>query len=176
MIVAHVGMGSNTGDRRAVLATAAGALAAIPATRRLGVSSVYESVAVGDPRLPSFLNAGVRLSTGLSARDLLERLLAIEEGAGRGATGRHRARRLDLDLLAFGDRVLREEGLIVPHPRLSWRPFALLPMVELDPGWRHPEHGMSAAAMVHAFPARGDVRWAGRLVTEERHAMATAVP
>ena len=84
---------------------------------------------------PRFLNAAVRLATELAPRPLLERLLAVEQQLGRVRTGeRYGPRTIDLDLLLYGDEIVDEPGLHVPHPRLAERRFVLEPLAELDPG------------------------------------------
>ena len=126
-----IGLGSNLGDRRGHLCAAAVSL------RRLGrlvaASSLYETVAVGGPPQPSFLNAAVRLATPLSPSDLLERLHAVEVSRGRVRYQRWGPRTLDLDLLWARGLLLVGSDLTVPHPRLAERAFAMIPLVEVAP-------------------------------------------
>lgn len=133
-----VGMGSNLGDRLAHLRLAVDALREDSDIRVLAESPVYESPALTaspDEAGPDFLNAVVKLSTWLGAGVLLERLQAIERRAGRRreADRRWAPRTLDLDILIFGDEVIRREQLTVPHPRLGERRFVLRPLADLAP-------------------------------------------
>jgi 2-amino-4-hydroxy-6-hydroxymethyldihydropteridine diphosphokinase len=102
-----------------------------------------ETDPVGYVRQPRFVNGAVALETTLSAQELLRRLLAIERELGRvrGSGQRFGPRTIDLDLLLFGDAVINEPGLVVPHPRLHERRFALEPLAELDPSLEIPGRG-----------------------------------
>ena len=131
-----VAMGSNVGDRLAHLRGALGALHEDADVRVLAASPIYESPAMtASPAEagPDFLNAVVKLSTTLDAGALLERLQAIERRAGRRREEERRwaPRTLDLDILIFGDEVIRREQLTVPHPRLAERRFVLKPLADL---------------------------------------------
>jgi 2-amino-4-hydroxy-6-hydroxymethyldihydropteridine diphosphokinase len=134
MTTAHIGVGSNVGDRsancrRAVQDLGAGATIQIAAT-----SSLYETAPVGGPPQRSYVNLVTKVSTGLSARDLFEVLKAIERRLGRDRTEiRWGPRVIDLDLLTYGDEKINEPDLEVPHPRMTQRRFVLVPLVEIDP-------------------------------------------
>lgn len=134
MTRAYVALGSNLGNREAMLRLAAAALAATPGVRVLAGSRIYETDPVGPGPQGPYLNAVLELETRLPPRELLERLLAIEADAGRVRDGgSDRPRTLDLDLLLYGDVSLREPGLTLPHPRLLERPFVLEPLADLAP-------------------------------------------
>jgi 2-amino-4-hydroxy-6-hydroxymethyldihydropteridine diphosphokinase len=125
---AYIGLGANLGDREASIRRAAELIGA----GRL--STIRETEPWGLREQPRFLNAGAELDTGLSARELLARLLAVELELGRVRTGpRWGPRAIDLDLLLYGAAKIDEEGLTVPHPRLHERLFVLEPLAELDP-------------------------------------------
>ena len=129
MTRAFVGLGANLGDREASIRHAASLLGA----SRL--SSIRETEPWGYADQPKFLNAVAEVETDLTARELLDRLLEIERELGRTREGpRWGPRTIDLDLLLFGDEVIDEPGLTVPHPRLAEREFVLEPLLELDPG------------------------------------------
>jgi 2-amino-4-hydroxy-6-hydroxymethyldihydropteridine diphosphokinase len=136
---AVVGMGSNLGDRLALLRAAAAHVARLATL--VSRSGVYENPALGQPQ-PDFLNAAVRLRTELSAHELLNALLAIEHALGR-TRGRERwaPRLIDLDLLWMQGVTLDEPGLTVPHPRLIERPFALVPLLDVAPDASDPRSG-----------------------------------
>jgi len=109
----------------------------------VAVSSLRETEPVGYEAQPRFLNGAVRVETELDSRTLLERLLSIERRLGRvrGVGPRFGPRTIDLDLLLYGDEVRDEPGLVVPHPRLHERRFALEPLAELEPSLDIPGHG-----------------------------------
>ncbi len=104
-----------------------------PDVRVVGVSRFRETDPVGYADQPRFLNAACLIETDVSARELLERLLAVERSLGRERAGpRFGPRTIDLDLLLYGDETIDEPGLTVPHPRLAERRFVLEPLAELD--------------------------------------------
>jgi 2-amino-4-hydroxy-6-hydroxymethyldihydropteridine diphosphokinase len=104
-----------------------------PDVRVVAVSRFRETDPVGYADQPRFLNAACLVETDLSARELLERLLAVERSLGRERAGpRFGPRTIDLDLLLYGDETIDEPGLTVPHPRLAERRFVLEPLAELD--------------------------------------------
>ena len=122
------------GDREGFLRRAIEALASDPDVDVVAVSSLRETEPVGYLDQPRFLNAAVAVETELGPRELLDRLLAVERSLGRERTGpRFGPRTIDLDLLLYGDAIVAEAGLTVPHPRLAQRRFALEPLAELDP-------------------------------------------
>jgi 2-amino-4-hydroxy-6-hydroxymethyldihydropteridine diphosphokinase len=131
---AYIGLGANLGDRAAALRAALEQLAAEPAVDLVAVSAFHETEPVGIVDQPRFVNAAAAVDTGLSPRELLDRLLAIERRLGRMRAGpRFGPRTIDLDLLLYGDEEMAEPGLCVPHPRLHERLFALEPLAELEP-------------------------------------------
>jgi 2-amino-4-hydroxy-6-hydroxymethyldihydropteridine diphosphokinase len=139
---AYVGLGANLGDRERTLRAAVEALAAEQGIEVVAVSTLRETEPVGVGEQPRFLNGAVELQTTLTARELLDRLLAVEERFGRVRTpGEHGPRTLDLDLLLYGDDVIDEPGLTVPHPHLHERSFVLEPLAELAPGLLVPGRG-----------------------------------
>ena len=156
---AFVALGSNLGDRRAALDFALGQLRASQGVAVLAVSPVYETEPVGGPPQGAYLNAVAALSTSLAPRALLERLLAIEARAGRERSGvRDAPRRLDLDLLLYGDLALEEPGLVIPHPRLAERAFALVPLADLAPDLVHPVLGETLGRLAARVRDPGAVR------------------
>jgi 2-amino-4-hydroxy-6-hydroxymethyldihydropteridine diphosphokinase len=136
--LAYVGLGANLGDARATLQAACEALAGLSGTRWLRRSSWYESAPV-DASGPTFLNAVALLATELAPLQLLAELQAIEQQHGRERPYRNAPRTLDLDLLLLGDEHIDLPTLVVPHPRVHRRAFALAPLVELDPALLLPQ-------------------------------------
>ena len=142
MTRAYVALGANLGDRERTLRAAVDALAAEDGIEVVAVSTLRETEPVGVGEQPRFLNGAAELETTLTARELLARLLAVEQRFGRiRSPGEHGPRTLDLDLLLYGDEVIDEPGLAVPHPRLHERSFVLEPLAELAPGLVVPGRG-----------------------------------
>lgn len=131
--VAHLGLGSNLGDRLARLQDAVDGLARASDVRVVAVSSVYETAPVGGPTQDDYLNAVVAIETGRSARSLLELGQELERGAQRIRTERWGPRTLDVDLLLIGEETTDEPDLVVPHPRLWERGFVVVPLHEIAP-------------------------------------------
>ena len=146
---AFVGLGSNLGDREATIRAAVAALGDEAGVEVVAVSTLRETDPVGYVDQPPFLNGVAELETELPARDLLERLLAVERRFGRVREGipAQGPRTLDLDLLLYGDDEFDEPGLTVPHPRLHERRFVLEPLAELAPGLVVPGRGRVDALM-----------------------------
>ena len=139
---AFVGLGANLGPREVTLLRAVDLLGAEPGVQVLEVSALRETTPVGNVDQPEFLNGAVAVETSLSARELLNALLRVERELGRVRDGtRWGPRTIDLDLLLFGDEVVDEPGLQVPHPRLHERRFALEPLAELEPELEIPGRG-----------------------------------
>jgi 2-amino-4-hydroxy-6-hydroxymethyldihydropteridine diphosphokinase len=139
---AYVALGANLGDRERTLRAAVDALAAEDGIEVVAVSTLRETEPVGVGEQPRFLNGAAELETTLMSRELLARLLAVEQRFGRiRSPGEHGPRTLDLDLLLYGDEVIDEPGLAVPHPRLHERSFVLEPLAELAPGLVVPGRG-----------------------------------
>jgi 2-amino-4-hydroxy-6-hydroxymethyldihydropteridine diphosphokinase len=134
MAVVHIGLGANLGDREATIRAALERLDAEEGIEVVRVSLLRETDPVGYADQPPFLNGVAELETELSPGELLERLLAVERDLGRVRQGpRYGPRTIDLDLLLYGDAVVDEPGLEIPHPRMTERRFVLEPLAELDP-------------------------------------------
>jgi 2-amino-4-hydroxy-6-hydroxymethyldihydropteridine diphosphokinase len=130
---AYLGLGSNLGDRAAMLQLALDDLAATDGIQVVAVSRVYETAPVGGPEQDDFLNAVVAIETALPAHALLGVAQAIEQHAGRVRTVRWGPRSLDVDVLLVGDERVDEPDLQVPHPRLFERGFVLAPLRDVAP-------------------------------------------
>lgn len=120
--VAFIALGSNLGDRDALLAGARAAIARLPETRLLAATVVEETEPLGPPQ-PRYLNQMIAIETALSPRALMEALLRVEQAAGRVRGERWGPRTLDLDIVRFGSRVVSEPDLRIPHPGLPDRDF-----------------------------------------------------
>lgn len=132
-VVAFLGLGSNLGNRLTNLQAAVDALQTEPGLRVTASSRVWETVSVGGPPQPDYLNAVIRAETDLSARDLLDVARRVELRMGRVRKERWGARTLDVDILLYDEEQIDEPELVVPHPRMAQRAFVLLPLLELDP-------------------------------------------
>jgi 2-amino-4-hydroxy-6-hydroxymethyldihydropteridine diphosphokinase len=135
-ILVAVALGSNLGDRERYLRDAIAALR--ESLRGVTVSAFYDTEPVGVGEQPRFLNAAATGSTNLSARALLDTLLGIEAKFGRTRPHPGAPRTLDLDLILYGDQIIEERDLTIPHPRFRERRFVLEPLAEIAPDWIDP--------------------------------------
>jgi len=134
-----IALGSNQGDRELNLLRAIAEIGKLPATRITALSSFYETEPVGPVKQEDFLNAVLRIETPLSPHELLAELQRIETMMFKRVRTVHWGPRpMDLDILFFGDLVLSEERLAIPHPRLHERGFVLVPLAEIAPDIIHP--------------------------------------
>jgi len=138
---AFIGLGSNLGEREATLREALTRLGELDGVAVVAVSSFRETDPVGNVDQPRFVNGAAEIETNLGPRELLDRLLEVERSLGRDRSREERwgPRTVDLDLLLYGDEIVGEAGLEVPHPRLAERAFVVEPLLELDPGLRLPD-------------------------------------
>ncbi|MDZ7725663.1 MAG: 2-amino-4-hydroxy-6-hydroxymethyldihydropteridine diphosphokinase [candidate division KSB1 bacterium] len=136
---AYMGLGSNQGDRYKNLLTALSCVHASDRVSLLRVSPIYCTAPVGITEQPDFYNAVAALDTERKARHLLQLFLQIETRMGRVRTMRWGPRLIDLDLLLYGDKIIREDGLCVPHPELMRRRFVLQPLKDVGPDLTVPE-------------------------------------
>jgi len=130
---AYIGLGGNLGDPAAAMAAALQALDAQGGLVVVAVSSLYRTPPWGVTDQPDFLNAVAALDTRLSARELLQACLDTERALKRVRDVRWGPRTIDLDILLYGDEWIDEEGLQVPHPRMTERAFVMAPLAEIAP-------------------------------------------
>lgn len=146
-----IALGSNLGNREAHLAFALSRLQSL--LHNVRASTFVETPAEGVPGdQPPFLNGAVVGETDLSPQGLLAALGAIEVAAGRTRPYWYAARTLDLDLILYGNAVVEEEGLVVPHPRFRERRFVLAPLAEVAGGWIDPVTGQTVSALLRRLP------------------------
>ena len=129
----YLSLGGNLGDPAASMATALRLLDADDDTRVMAVSSLYRTPPWGKLDQPDFLNAAAEISTALAPRALLDLCLEAERKLKRVREERWGPRLIDIDILVFGDRIIHETGLEVPHPRMLERAFVLAPLAEIAP-------------------------------------------
>jgi 2-amino-4-hydroxy-6-hydroxymethyldihydropteridine diphosphokinase len=133
-VAAYIGIGSNLSDPEGQVRVACDDLAGVSGSRLRACSHLYRTAPVGPQDQPDFVNAVARLDTALSAASLMRELRAIELRHGRVRDGnRWGPRTLDLDLLLYGDAVIDEPGLRVPHPEMANRAFVLVPLADVAP-------------------------------------------
>jgi 2-amino-4-hydroxy-6-hydroxymethyldihydropteridine diphosphokinase len=143
-VTAFVALGSNLADPPGQIRSALAALARMPETVLVRSSSLYRNPPAGGPAQPDYVNAVAEIQTCLGARALLDRLLELERAHGRVRDAPNAPRTLDLDVALYGERVVREPGLVIPHPRMTQRAFVLVPLAEIAPEAQVPGHGRVA--------------------------------
>jgi 2-amino-4-hydroxy-6-hydroxymethyldihydropteridine diphosphokinase len=147
-----IGIGSNLGNRRAHYQKALERLAALPKTRIVKASSLYESEPHGDAK-NWYVNGVIEIETEFTPAQLLHRLQSIELDMGRKrtpTTKKWAARKIDLDLLLFDNQTVDSRTLKVPHPEMHNRRFVLLPLSELAPHLTHPRFGVTIVELLTA--------------------------
>lgn len=159
--LAYLSLGSNMGDRAANLRAAIGQLDKAGPVR--AISSLFETQPVDVPEQPWFLNCVAAIESRIPPRELLKFVLSIEAGMGRLRLREKGPRKIDVDVLLFGDRVLEEPGLKIPHPAMHQRRFVLEPMVEIAPEALHPVLNKTARELLAALEPGQTVR---KLATE----------
>jgi 2-amino-4-hydroxy-6-hydroxymethyldihydropteridine diphosphokinase len=146
---ALIGIGSNLGDRKANYRESLDRIAALPATRIVKASSLYESEPLGDAKT-WFVNAVIEIETDCAADELLKRFKAIEKAMGRKRVKGRRwgSRIIDLDILFFDNEIINKRTLRVPHKELQNRRFVLVPLCELAPQMVHPRLNVTISALL----------------------------
>ena len=162
---AYIGLGSNLGNRQEHLQDALSRLGKLPTIEVAQVSSLYETDPIGVTDQPEFLNAVAEIRTSLTALELLDVLLNLENTLGRVRTIRWGPRVIDLDLLLYGQQQIDLPTLTVPHPRLHERAFVLVPLVEIAPQVVLPGQGKTVREIAEYFSGNrntsGNIRRVG---------------
>lgn len=160
---AFIGLGSNLGDREANIRQALQQLEQLPETTIVRGSSLYDTEPVGVPDQPNFLNGVVQIETHLAPRQLLWNLMLIERRLGRVRTQHWGPRVIDLDLLLYGDEVLEEPDLQIPHPLMTQRSFVMVPLVEIEPLLVHPVTNQTMLSILQRLGADPLVKHGSRI-------------
>jgi 2-amino-4-hydroxy-6-hydroxymethyldihydropteridine diphosphokinase len=133
LVTAFIALGSNLGDPAGQIRSALRALDKLPDTRLVRQSAFYRNPPEGGGAQPEFVNAVARIETRIGPRALLDRLLEIERDHGRVRDYPNAPRTLDLDIVLYGESMVQEPGLTIPHPRMLERVFVLAPLAEIAP-------------------------------------------
>lgn len=157
-MICYIGIGSNLGDRIGNLRRSIDLLKELPDIKIRKVSGIYENEPWGPEKdQPDFLNMALEVDCGKEPRGLLKDLKDIETSLGRKDGPKWGPRAIDLDILYFGNLIIRETGLVIPHDRVTERFFVLKPMVDLDPDWEDPVSGKTIRRMLEELDWKG--RW-----------------
>lgn len=170
-VIVFIGIGSNMGDPVFQCREAVRRLGAEPGIRLLRLSALYRTEPVGQSDQPWFVNAVAEIRSGQRPRVLLETLKRIEREMGRVEGPRWGPRAIDLDLLLYGQEVIAEQGMVIPHPEMHRRRFVLEPLCELASYVVHPAFGVSARGLLDRLhdPARVE-RFSDETTADERSA------
>lgn len=154
-MLAYIGIGSNLGDKRRNCEQAVERIGRIRGCRLLHCSPWFLTRPVGVEGQDWYVNGALSLETEISARDLLARLLEVESAMGRVRAGKWGPRVIDLDLLLYGEEIISDEDLQVPHPFMHTRRFVLVPMVHLAPQLVHPVLRRTMADLLSSLEGEG---------------------
>ncbi len=156
-MLAYIGIGSNLGDRLGNCRRAIEAISSDERNQIMRCSPFYHTEPVGEKEQNWFFNGALAVETSLGPRKLLDFLLAVEERMGRVRGERWGPRVIDLDILFYGQEVIQEPGLQIPHPRLHIRRFVLAPLQDIAPHFRHPLLGKTISQILAELKEEGKV-------------------
>lgn len=148
----YLGLGSNIGDRISFIEKAYREINNIQDTKIINKSSLYETEPWGEIKQDDFLNSVTEIDTNLDSASLLKELKNIEKKIGRNKTNKWAEREIDIDLLFYGNEIIENEFMNVPHLQIENRKFVLLPMSEIAPDFIHPVLKKSIAVLLNETP------------------------
>ncbi|MFC1528847.1 2-amino-4-hydroxy-6-hydroxymethyldihydropteridine diphosphokinase [Candidatus Latescibacterota bacterium] len=151
----YLGLGSNIGDRLGNLNGAVLRLNSSPEILVMNVSNIYETVPVGGPVQPDYLNAAVEIETILEPEGLFRHCSGIEKAMGRERTEKYGPRIIDIDIVLYNQLVLKTDDLTIPHPRMHERAFVLRPLADLVPDYVHPVTGLAVKELLERVDQSG---------------------
>lgn len=168
IVRAHCGLGANLGDAASTVLAAGAAIARLPGTRFVRLSSLYQTSPIGYADQPDFINAVLAIDTALDARSLLQSVKAIERDLGRVERPQWHQREIDIDILTYGNEALAWDDVAIPHPRAHERRFVLIPFAEIAPDVVMAGHSMTVLQLLALCADPGVVIKieAGRLARE----------
>jgi 2-amino-4-hydroxy-6-hydroxymethyldihydropteridine diphosphokinase len=155
----YLSLGSNVGDRKKTILTAVELLANTPTFENIHISNFYITEPYGLSRQRDFVNCVLKLESSVSARELLNRIQEIELRLGRTRTVRWGERTIDIDILFFGDKIIQEPDLVIPHPGIQKRSFVLKPLCELCPDLIHPLLGRTIKSLWETISDESGSLW-----------------
>jgi len=158
-VICFLGIGSNIGDAAANCAAAETYISDVDGVVVLRRSSLYRTQPVGFKEQDWFVNGVIEIRTALGLRPLMDAILGVEDKMGRSRDGKWGPRIIDIDILLYGQAVIDEEGLVIPHPRLHKRRFVLVPLDEIAPHAIHPAFGISVRGLLDRLQDDNTVEW-----------------
>ena len=151
--VSYLALGSNLGNKFQNLEKAKIELERNK-IRIIKTSSNFLSVSWPDPAKPKFINLVLKIETSLSVINLLKICNLIENKLGRIRSKRNSPRSCDIDIIDYDHKIIREDNLILPHPRMTKRSFVLLPLFEINKSWKHPESKINIVKLINSLPIK----------------------
>ncbi len=155
MALVYVALGSNLGDREALVLQAVHEMRAFSRVKKISTLSETEALLFDHQKgqsIPKYINAVVEIETDFSPQEILDELMRIEQDMGRSRSEKGAPREIDLDLIVYENETIHTDQLCVPHPRMHERRFVMAPLAELNPQWVHPLLKKTAKEILDSLP------------------------